>query len=312
MNDMTPGKHSRKGSSLIERAATAYDLTNFYRAAEQTRRDAPPTEPAALDVVPASPPVIARSPVASRPEAVAVIDRQHLAEQGLLVPGAPIGPLAEEFRLIKRQLLITAETVGATSIAKSGAILVCSAQPNDGKTYCAINLAISLAAGRDIEVLLIDADFAKGDILIRLGINAGPGLLDALADTTVSVEDCVIPTDIAHLSVLPAGTKTINDTELLASSRTAELIDVLLAADPNRILIFDSPPVMAASPASVLASHVGQVMLVVRADRTSDSDVREAVAMLDGCEHIQLVLNAVSYAPGARRFGNYYDQEDAA
>ena len=98
---------------------------------------------------------------------------------------------------------------------------------------------------------------------------------------------------------------------MLASARTGELIEALLAADPKRLVIFDSPPALAASPASVLANHAGQVMLVVRADRTSEGDLREAVALLDGCEHIQLVLNAVTFAPGGRRFGSYYGQEDA-
>jgi Mrp family chromosome partitioning ATPase len=238
-------------------------------------------------------------------EGAVSIDRALLAQNGLLVPGAPIGPLAEEFRLIKRHLIGTAATIERAAPAKARTMLVCSAQPNDGKTYCAINLAISLAAERDTEVLLIDADFAKPDILSRLGVP------DALADPAAEIERYVIPTDIPQLSLLPAGSKMTGDTELLASRRTGKLIEALLAAAPRRLLLFDSPPALAASPASVLANHAGQVMLVVRADRTSDSDLREAVAMLDGCDHIQLVLNAVSYAPGGRRFGSYYGQEDA-
>jgi exopolysaccharide/PEP-CTERM locus tyrosine autokinase len=244
-------------------------------------------------------------------EGTVSIDRALLAEHGLLVPGAPVGPLAEEFRLIKRHLIGTAAIVEREAPAKARTMLVCSAQPNEGKTYCAINLAISLAAERDTEVLLIDADFAKPDVLARLGVAEGPGLLDALADPGVDIERYVMATDIPQLSLLPAGSKMIGDTELLASRRTAKLIETLLAADPRRLMIFDSPPALAASPASVLANHAGQVMLVVRADRTSDSDLREAVTMLDGCAHIQLVLNAVSYAPGGRRFGSYYGQEDA-
>ena len=138
-----------------------------------------------------------------------------------------------------------------------------------------------------------------------------PGLLDALADPAAVIERYVIPTDIPQLSLLPAGTKSNNDTELVASKRTGEVIATLLGADPKRLLIFDSPPALAATPASVLANHAGQVMLVVRADRTTEGDLREAVALLEGCDHIQLVLNAVSFAPGGRRFGGYYGQEDA-
>lgn len=237
------------------------------------------------------------------------IDRDRLAEEGMLVPGAAVSALAEEFRLIKRQLINTARAVWS---ANSGAnenrarmILVCSAKPNDGKTFCAINLALSMAAEKDVEILLVDADFAKPDVMARLGGREGPGLLDALAGDIDDVESCVIETDVPQLSVLPAGTRSNADTELLASERAGAILESLAAADPRRIVIFDSPPALAASPASVLAGQVGQVMLVVRADRTSESDLREAVALLDGCEQIQLILNSVSFQPGGRRFGSY-------
>jgi Mrp family chromosome partitioning ATPase len=187
-------------------------------------------------------------------------------------------------------------------------ILVCSARPNEGKTFCAINLALSLAAEKDMEILLVDADFAKPDVLGRLGLPEGPGLLDALAGDVANVEDCILDTDVPQLSVLPAGTRTNSDTELLASDRARAILDGLAKANPRRIVIFDSPPALAASPASVLATLVGQVMLVVRADRTSESDLREAVNVLDGCEHVQLLLNSVSFQPGGRRFGSYYGE----
>lgn len=109
-----------------------------------------------------------------------------------------------------------------------------------------------------------------------------------------------------QLSLLPSGARTHADTELLASARTAQVLDRLLAADPRRIIVFDTPPALAASPASVLALVVGQVMLVVRADSTTEHDLREAVALLDGCDHISLILNATSYEPHRGRFGSYY------
>ena len=75
-------------------------------------------------------------------------------------------------------------------------------------------------------------------------------------------------------------------------------------------MIFDSPPALAESPAAVLAMLPGQVMLVVRADRTPEGEVAEAADLLDGCEHIQLILNAISFVPGTHRFGSYYGMED--
>ena len=238
------------------------------------------------------------------------IDRGLLAEAGMIVPGAPIGPLAEEFRLIKRQLFVTRQRLAAGGEAeKARTMLVCSARPGDGKTFCAINLALSVAAERDTEVLLVDADVAKPDVCRRLGLVPGPGLLDVLYDAEIDPESLVLRTDVPGLSVLPAGAKTAMDTELLASARTKAVMARLLAANPRRLVIFDSPPALAASPAAVLAMLVGQVMLVVRADRTPESEVQAAVQVLDGCDHIGLVLNAVSFVADRHRFGSYYGQE---
>ncbi|MBO9712512.1 AAA family ATPase [Sphingomonas sp.] len=242
----------------------------------------------------------------------AAIDREKLAAAGMIVPGASVTPLAEEFRMVKRQLILTAQKVAGADQQRARMVLVCSAQPDEGKTFCAINLALSMAAETDVEILLVDADFAKPDVLARLGIAEGPGLLDVLSGAVADAEDCIIDTDVPQLSLLPAGTRTHMDTELLASARARAILDRLAAANPRRIVIFDSPPALAASPASVLALIAGQVMLVVRADRTSESDVREAVQMLDACEHIQLVLNSVSYQPGGRRFGSYYGYGETA
>lgn len=309
MSDPTP----RKRPSLLEQAATRYAFNTHFRPLDDVPADKPVTTPIAPLASPTPEPRPIAAPRATpRPGAEVKIDRALLAERGMLVPGAPIGALVEEFRLVKRQLLTTARGVRVRSGDLSRTILVTSAQPDDGKTYCALNLAISMAAERDLEILLIDADFAKPDVMARLGLSEGRGLLDVLADPQVELESCVVRTDIPHLSLLPCGTKSNADTELVASARTGELIAQLLAANPRRVLIFDSPPVLAASPAAALAHHAGQVMLVVRADRTSESDLREAIDLLDGCEDIQLLLNAVSFAPGGRRFGSYYGQQEDA
>ncbi|NJR78361.1 AAA family ATPase [Sphingomonas corticis] len=318
--------------SLIEQAARVYDFDAYFRASPAALRqaDAPapaddvrPIErapaPAAGDVMP----TLAAIPVeflahggedeedwTPPPSDIALIDRTMLAEKGMLVPGAPVGALAEEFRLIKRQLLLTADEVGeGPKGERARTILVGSGKPGEGKTFCAINLAISLAAERDVEILLVDADFAKPDVMASLGLDDSTGLLDVLGDPTIDPESCVVRTDVPQLSLLPAGKRSHADTELLASRRTEQVLDRLLAANPRRIIVFDTPPALAASPASVLALLVGQVMLVVRADRTTEADVREAVQLLDGCEEIALVLNSVSYEPGRGRFGSYYGQE---
>jgi protein-tyrosine kinase len=237
----------------------------------------------------------------------AKIDRELLRAGNFIDPDGPVSGLSEEFRIVKRQLLLAARGgKGVEPVEHGERILICSAHPNEGKTYCSINLALSMASEKDNRVLLVDADFAKPSILSTLGIDHGPGLMDALADPNSDAESFVIETDIPGLSVLPAGAQTNQDTEYLAASRTAEIIDQLTRNDPSRIIIFDSPPALAASPASVLALHVGQTLMVVNADVTTDSALRDALSLLSGCDHVQLLLNRAKFSPTGRKFGNYY------
>lgn len=232
----------------------------------------------------------------------AAIDRDHLRDGGLIVPEDPVTGLLEEFRIVKRELLADARA-SDTPLARR--ILVCSPHPGEGKTYCATNLAIALAAERGLEVLLVDADVVKPSVAQRLGIDVEQGLMDALADPAILPESLVIQTDIDGLFVLPAGTATSLDAEYLASARTGEVLDRLTMGAPNRILIFDTPPALAASPAAELAAHVGQALLVVRADETSRAALEDAQQLLSACGDIKLLLNAARYSPSGRRFGTY-------
>lgn len=338
-------EHSRlkpKGS-LLERAASVYDFSSAIRAPvlpERPRRRATPAAPPPLPAVLADAPVPKKrrgkaaaavesapameisTPLQAVPIAPAAavdtysellpsgrygeIDRGSLREAGFILPDAPVSGLAEELRIIKRQLLLGVGGEGGIAQDKRQTILVCSAQADEGKTFSAVNLALSLAGERDREVLLVDGDFVKPEILSVLGLESGPGFIDAIADPTINAENFVIQTDIEGLSVLPAGRQENDVTELLASERTREVLADLTRRRPRRVVIFDSPPALMASPASVMATHVGQVMMVVRADRTTESDLREAVALLSGCSHVSLVLNGAGDAATGRRFGSYY------
>jgi exopolysaccharide/PEP-CTERM locus tyrosine autokinase len=271
------------------------------------------TDPSGGEQVPPTPsvaPVADKEPGAQAAPGVvyrtAKVNRADLIDQGFVMPDAAITALAEEFRIVKRTLLLNA--IGPTALPNGRRILICSANANEGKTFCATNLALSMANERDIEVLLIDGDFAKPTVLSTLGIEGPVGLMDALADTDIDVETLIIKTDVGNLSVLPSGKYTNEATELIAADRTRLIIE-RLSAKPNRIILFDSPPALAASPASVLAYHVGQVLLVVRADKTAEAELRDAVLLLGGCEEIQLLLNGARFAPNARRFGSYYGYE---
>ncbi|MGH6785225.1 MAG: AAA family ATPase [Novosphingobium sp.] len=235
------------------------------------------------------------------------VERNHLRDQGLIVPEGSVTALLEEFRIVKRQLMATvADLRGQGAGASAQRVLICSPHPGEGKTYTAVNLALSIATEKESEVLLVDADFAKPSVLSALGLPGGPGLMDALADPGIDVADCVIGTDIPGLWVLPAGNATSSDSEFLSSSRTAAVLERLTQGAPQRFVIFDSPPALAASPAAELAKHVGQAVVVVRADTTQQSALEDAVSLLAGCAHIELLLNAVQFNPTGRKFGSYY------
>lgn len=332
MSDETP-KTSRRdeGVSLLERAArrlekaqAAPDGAAPAIALDPVSRPAPAADMAAAAAaaaaapaptpvsapVEAAPAAAAQRPAARRPSGRqsrrGEIDLQSLRAAGFVVPDAPSTVTAEEFRLVKRQLLLNAFAKGEAAIKNGNLILVCSSQPNEGKTFCAINLALSIASERDVTVLLVDADFAKPEVLSTLGLEGGKGLIDVIADPSLDLADCLIRTNIENLSVLPAGRQHHLTTELLASERMGLMIEEIAQRYRDRIIIFDSPPALASSAAGVLALHVGQTMFVVEAERTREQQLREGLAMVAACEHTHLLLNKTRFSAHGRRFGAYY------
>lgn len=332
-----------QGPSLIERVVRNYDLVRLapapipadlvppasarrrYRRVDEAVEEAevtPVNEPveAAPEVV--EPEVIAKAPVSApvkaKPAVPALkpvefkgerlpVNSQHLRDQGLIVPESSVTAVLEEFRIIKRQLLYNAGQLAQQGMGPSAQrVLICSPHPGEGKSFTAVNLALAIAAEKESEVLLVDADFAKPSVLSMLGLPGGPGLMDALSNPDVDAAECVIGTDIPGLWVMPAGSATASDSEYLSSSRTRDVLDRLVQGAPNRFVIFDSPPALAASPAAELAKYVGQAVVVARADRTGAGSLEDAVSLLSACPNIQLLLNSVHFSPSGRRFGSYY------
>ena len=235
------------------------------------------------------------------------VNRQHLRDQGLIVPESTVTAVLEEFRIVKRQLLLNADQLAQQGMGPAAQrVLICSPHPGEGKSFTSVNLALAIAAEKECEVLLVDADFAKPSVLSMLGLPGGPGLMDALANPEIDAADCVVGTDIPGLWILPAGSATTSDTEYLTSSRTRTVLDRLVQGAPQRFVIFDSPPALAASPAAALAKYVGQAVVVARCDKTAQSSLEDAVSLLSACPNIQLILNAVHFSPSGRRFGSYY------
>lgn len=234
------------------------------------------------------------------------IDQDRLNEKNILTLNSDNVLVAEEFRLIKRSLLINAFTGGDNAIENGNIIMVTSSQPNEGKTYCALSLALSMAKEKDLNVLLVDADVAKPDIMNTVGVKGGKGLVDVIGDDSIDLGDCILKTDIKNLSILPAGKKHSFTTELLASEKMGNLIDELAQRYHDRVIVIDSPPVLASSASSVLAMHVGQILFVVEADRTSEEEVKESLQLIKNCDNINMILNKAQIHTGNKRFGSYY------
>lgn len=233
------------------------------------------------------------------------IDLRLLKERGFLPPEDQQRRLAEQYRRIKRPLLDNAAARKAHKEADANLILVASALPGDGKTFNCINLSLSIAVEKDTKVVLVDADVAKPHISTLFGLANEPGLIDLLSDESINLDDVVLPTDIPGLSILPAGKRSEHAPELLASQRMEAVTRVLSEAAPERVIVFDSSPLLSTSDAGVLARLVGQIVVIVAAGHTPQQAVMDALDGLDEAKAINLVLNRASSGSGAESYGYY-------
>ena len=217
------------------------------------------------------------------------IDRDKLRRQSMITPDGERAPITESFRRIKRQILVNVANPKAG--APTNLVLVTSALAGEGKTFCAINLAISIALEMDYSVLLVDADVAKPSIPEALGLEVEKGLMDLLLDRRIDLVEVLCKTDIGKLTLLPGGTAHQHATELLASGAMHELLREMAERYHDRIIIFDSPPLLAASEAGVLASQVGQIVMVVEAGKTTEAALKNALGRIDSSKVAGLLLN---------------------
>lgn len=225
------------------------------------------------------------------------IDLQTVAAAGIVTPNAPRSQVADQFRVIKRPLISNATGKGASAVTNGNLIMVTSALPGEGKSFTAINLAMSIATELDNTVMLVDADVARPSVLNMLGLPAGPGLLDLLVDEQLDVGSVLLKTNIDKLSILPSGTSHARATELLASDAMARLLESVAKRYADRIIVFDSPPLLLTTESRVLASHMGQIVVVVQAEKTLRADVEQALATIEACPVKLLVLNQARTTP---------------
>ncbi|KRA33143.1 exopolysaccharide biosynthesis protein [Rhodanobacter sp. Root627] len=297
------------------------------KAAEKLKA-MPPESPASP---PAEPPSTHAAPAhAAPPRAVSTVERlqqrtQVVDQPAEAVPSLHVDPtalkqmgllpadeeaerrLADELRGVKRPLLANATEKGVETLARGKRIVVTSAESGEGKTFTAVNLALSLAREADFEVLLVDGDIPKSDITRIFGISGKPGLMDVLADDKLSPADVIIRTDVPNLLVVPAGERHLLAAELFRSRRMEYVLEEFGGRNRRRLLVFDSSPLLATSESQVLASHMGQVVMVVAAGRTGRQVVASALRRISDLPYVGLVLNMSSSPAGENDYNSHSD-----
>jgi protein-tyrosine kinase len=300
--------------SIIEKAASRIALQRAPGARgatepvvpETARARIPPLPPGrpapAIDAPPAAP-----VPVPRAEPKIVDLDLERMRSMGMVTAAAGRTTLLEDFRIIKRPLLQRAFAARAPGDKPGNLIMITSSVAGEGKTWCAINLAMSIAMELDHTVLLVEADVARPSVLRTLGLPNQRGLMDVLVDDKLDVADVMLRTNVDTLSILPAGTCTPRATELLASSTMSALVREIAHRYPDRIVIFDSPPLLLTSEARVLASHMGQIAVVVEAEQTTQHVVMEALSKLEGFNNVNLIYNKTRDLPGIDVSYGYYN-----
>lgn len=309
--------------SIIEKAASRIDLQRPSAGTGAVPHDSaavPPQQRVLEDadtavLAPAAADTVAVEPVAAAADVPAAprfstrrveLDLARMREQGMVTAASGRTRLLEDFRVIKRPLLQRAFAERKRGDKPANLIMITSSLPGEGKTYCAINLAMSIAMELDHTVLLVDADVARPSVLRTLGLPAHRGLMDVLLDDQIDMADVMLRTNVDTLSILPAGTSNPRATELLASSTMNTLLTEIANRYPDRVVIFDSPPLLLTSESRELASHMGQIVMVVEAQTTTQHAVKEALSQLKDCPNVNLIYNKTREFPGIEETYDYH------
>jgi len=257
---------------------------------------APPKQGAAQGAAQAEP------SVRSRPVR---IDLARLRAAGYITPDEANSQIATEFRVIKRPLLDNVMGRSAAPVENANLIMVTSALPGEGKTFTAINLAMSMALELDNTVVLVDADATRSTVMAKLGVAESKGLTDLLLDADLKLSDTMLRTNVEKLSLLPAGSPHARNTELLAGDGMVNLVSELATRYPDRIVVFDAPPLLATTESRVLARHMGQIVMVVEADRTTHNAIQAALETIKSCPVVSMVLNKMAQSEMGAYYGGY-------
>ncbi len=232
------------------------------------------------------------------------IQEEHWEER-LYHANYSVNSLAEVFKTFRARILLRTE-----GSASAGTIMVTSAMPEEGKSFITANLSLAFASGLDQYVLLVDGDLRRPSIKKLFGRNEDFGLANYLHHRT-ALSELIIRSKTPKLSMLLAGSSPVNPAELLSSNLMKELIDELSARYTDRTIIFDSPPVLLAAEARMLAHHVDGVVLVVRQGAVGRVKIEEAINAIGPDRIIGIVFNDYhgNYFATSNKYGYGYRYE---
>ncbi|MGJ8674726.1 MAG: XrtA-associated tyrosine autokinase [Pseudoalteromonas sp.] len=219
------------------------------------------------------------------------IDIADLERRGFVSLHSTRSQINEEYREIKRKLLSNAFGALSSTITNANIIMVTSARPSEGKTFTAVNLALSIAAEKDKRVLLVDADVLKPNTLRTLGLTERSGLMEYLLGDVKQIGEVMFRSNIDKLRIIPAGRSHHLSTELLASQTMHDLITEFSTRYADRVVIIDTPPIIGINESAVLANFAGQAVVVVEEGRSKLSDIQKAVERLNPNMAIGFVVN---------------------
>lgn len=232
------------------------------------------------------------------------LNHARCREDGILSPGNTETETHNEFRIIKRRLLLALKDAERTPEDGPPKVLITSALPAEGKTFTALNVALALAAERDLQVLLIEGDVIN-PALSRYFVTAKArqGLTDLL-NGNIDRPEAVMHScaGVPNLRIIFAGAPDPRTPELMASPRLPEIFAQLHAAYPELLVVIDCSPTISPEPAA-MASHVDHAIMVVAADQASRLQLQEALDQIAACPRISLVFNK---SPRWRKKGTYY------
>jgi protein-tyrosine kinase len=197
---------------------------------------------------------------------------------------------AAAFRMLRTQVLQRMDAHGWHSLA------IFSPTADDGKTTTAVNLAVSLANDRRHTVLLVDFDFKRPSVASRLGLMPEFGSDDALCGRA-RVEECLYhPEGFERLVVLPARSTLINSSEVLAGPRSRDIVNELRDRYPERVILYDLPPVLRADDALAFAPLVDCGLVVASEGHTKRIDLVRTMELLQKTPLVGTVLNRAAEA----------------